>query len=101
MPPQEVVDEGLFTWPSDDPRLIASRRDGELSFPARPGEETVLFQGTEGNPARVWRFRGPGVRPEEISGQTIMYYRKTGQFPNPRALRGNSACDCCVLIDAG
>ena len=45
MPRQEVVDDGLFTWPSDDPCLIASRRDGELSFPARPGEETVLFEG--------------------------------------------------------
>jgi hypothetical protein len=42
--------------------------------------ETVLFQGTEGNPARVWRFRGPGVRPEEMSGQQILYNRNTGQF---------------------
>jgi hypothetical protein len=42
--------------------------------------ETVLFQGTVGNPARIWRFRGPGVRPEEISGNQILYFRKTGQF---------------------
>jgi hypothetical protein len=42
--------------------------------------ETVLFQGTEGNPARVWRFRARGARPEELSGQQILYFRRTGQF---------------------
>jgi uncharacterized OB-fold protein len=59
MPRQEVVDEGLFTWPSDDPCLIASRRDGELSFPARPGEETVLLsrRGT------LWGFTSQQFRP--------------------------------------
>jgi uncharacterized protein len=59
MPQQEVVSEGLFTWPSDDPRLIASRRDGELSFPARPGEETVLLsrRGT------LWGFTTQQFRP--------------------------------------
>ena len=59
MPPQEVVDEGLFTWPSDEPRLIASRHDGELSFPARPGDETVLLsrRGT------LWGFTTQQFRP--------------------------------------
>jgi lipopolysaccharide export system protein LptA len=42
--------------------------------------DTVLFQGTEGRPATVYRWRGQGVRPEEISGQRILYSRKTGQF---------------------
>jgi uncharacterized protein len=59
MPQQEVVSEGLFTWPSDEPRLIASRRDEELSFPARPGEERVLLsrRGT------LWGFTTQQFRP--------------------------------------
>jgi uncharacterized protein len=56
---QEVVTEGLFTWPSEEPSLIASRRDGELSFPARPGDETVLLsrRGT------LWGFTTQQFRP--------------------------------------
>ena len=59
MPQQEVVSEGLFTWPSEEPSLIASRRDGELSFPARPGGETVLLsrRGT------LWGFTTQQFRP--------------------------------------
>jgi uncharacterized protein len=59
MPQQEVVSEGLFTWPSEEPSLIASRRDGELSFPARPGDETVLLsrRGT------LWGFTTQQFRP--------------------------------------
>jgi uncharacterized protein len=56
---QEVVADGLFTWPSAEPRLIASRRDGMLSFPARPGEEQVLLsrRGT------LWGFTTQQFRP--------------------------------------
>lgn len=59
MAQQEVVADGLFTWPSDEPRLIASRRDGELAFPARPGEEQVLLsrRGT------LWGFTTQQFRP--------------------------------------
>ncbi|CAM3127465.1 Zn-ribbon domain-containing OB-fold protein [Mycobacterium colombiense] len=59
MAQQEVVAEGLFTWPADEPRLIASRGDGELNFPARPGEETVLLsrRGT------LWGFTTQQFRP--------------------------------------
>jgi uncharacterized protein len=55
----EVVAEGLFTWPSDEPRLIGSRRDGVLSFPARPDEEQVLLsrRGT------LWGFTTQQFRP--------------------------------------
>ena len=58
-PRQEVVAEGLFTWPSEEPRLIASRRDGILSFPARPDEEHVLLsrRGT------LWGFTTQQFRP--------------------------------------
>lgn len=59
MPQQEVVSEGLFTWPSDEPQLIASRHDGQLSFPARPDEERVLLsrRGT------LWGFTTQQFRP--------------------------------------
>jgi uncharacterized protein len=58
-PRQEVVAEGLFTWPSEEPRLIASRRDGVLSFPARPDEERVLLS-TRGT---LWGFTTQQFRP--------------------------------------
>ena len=58
-PRQEVVAEGLFTWPSEEPRLIASRRDGVLSFPARPDEERVLLS-TRGS---LWGFTTQQFRP--------------------------------------
>lgn len=56
---QEVVAEGLFTWPAEEPRLIASRRDGMLSFPARPGEEQVLL----GRRGTLWGFTTQQFRP--------------------------------------
>lgn len=58
-PRQEVVAEGLFTWPADEPRLIASRHDGVLSFPARSGGEHVLLsrRGT------LWGFTTQQFRP--------------------------------------
>ncbi|SNQ47183.1 conserved hypothetical protein [Frankia canadensis] len=43
MPTQQPVAENLFTWPSDEPRLIASERDGVISFPPRPGDPTRLL----------------------------------------------------------
>lgn len=56
---QQVVSEGLFTWPSDDPQLIASERDGRLSFPARPGEKQVLLQ----RRGTLWGFTTQQFRP--------------------------------------
>jgi uncharacterized OB-fold protein len=56
---QEPVADGLFTWPSDSPQLIGSRRDGRYSFPARDGEEMVLLarRGT------LWGFTTQQFRP--------------------------------------
>jgi uncharacterized OB-fold protein len=56
---QVPVATGVFTWPSDEPRLIASERDGVLSFPARPGEQQRLLsrRGT------VWAFTTQQFRP--------------------------------------
>jgi uncharacterized OB-fold protein len=59
MAQQKLVAEGLFTWPSDKPCLIASRRDGELSFPARPGEEQVLLS----RRGKLWGFTTQQFRP--------------------------------------
>jgi uncharacterized protein len=59
MAQQVAVAEGLFTWPADEPQLIASRGGGLLNFPARPGEETVLLsrRGT------LWGFTTQQFRP--------------------------------------
>jgi uncharacterized OB-fold protein len=56
---RQPVAEGLFTWPSEEPRLIGSQRDGVLSFPARAGEEEVLLalRGT------LWGFTTQQFRP--------------------------------------
>ena len=57
---QVAVADGLFTWPSREPRLIASRGDdGVLSFPARPAEEQCLL-GTRGT---LWAFTTQRFRP--------------------------------------
>lgn len=53
------VAEGLFTWPCDEPRLIASERDGVLSFPARPGERRRLL----GRSGTLWAFTTQQFRP--------------------------------------
>jgi len=47
------VSDGVFTWPSDEPRLIASEGPGGvLSFPARSGEPVRLL----GRRGRLWSF---------------------------------------------
>lgn len=53
------VAEGLFTWPSDEPQLIGSIREGKYSFPAREGDEKVLLsrRGT------LWGFTTQQFRP--------------------------------------
>jgi len=56
---QEPVAEGLFTWPSDEPALIGSKRDGRLSFPARPDEEKVLLK----RRGTLWGFTTQQFRP--------------------------------------
>lgn len=54
-----VVAEDLFTWPAEEPRLIASERDGVLSFPARPDGRRHLL-GRTGN---LWAFTTQQFRP--------------------------------------
>src|SRR5438309_1769617 len=56
---QVPVTDGLFTWPSDDPRLIGSERDGVISFPAQPGDPERLL-GTRGT---LWAFTTQQFRP--------------------------------------
>ncbi len=59
MATQELIAEGLFTWPSDEPQLIASIRDGVLSFPPRDGEPQHLL----GRRGRLWGFTTQQFRP--------------------------------------
>jgi len=59
MQTQVVVAEDLFTWPSDEPRLIASERDGVISFPARAGETRRLL----GRRGTLWAFTTQQFRP--------------------------------------
>ena len=56
---QEPVAGGLFTWPSDEPALIGSKRDGRLSFPARPGDEEILLE----RRGTLWGFTTQQFRP--------------------------------------
>ena len=56
---QAPVTEGLFTWPSDEPRLIGSELDGVISFPAKPGEPQRLLA-TRGT---LWAFTTQQFRP--------------------------------------
>lgn len=34
----------------------------------------------EGQPATLWKVKGPGAPPEKVSGKKIFYWRDTGQF---------------------
>jgi uncharacterized protein len=56
---QQPVADGLFTWPSEEPRLIGSQRDGRLTFPARPGEDAVLLE----RRGTLWGFTTQQFRP--------------------------------------
>lgn len=53
------VAEGVFTWPSDEPQLIASERDGVLSFPANPGDPERLLS----RRGCLWAFTTQQFRP--------------------------------------
>lgn len=76
MTTQVPVAEGLFTWPSDEPRLIASERDGVLVFPAEPGAPERLL----GNRGTLWSFTTQQFRPPsppydgDDTGETFVPY---------------------------
>jgi uncharacterized OB-fold protein len=59
MATQQLIADGLFTWPSEEPQLIASIRDGILSFPPRDGEEQHLL----GRRGKLWGFTTQQFRP--------------------------------------
>ena len=59
MAKQVPVADGLFTWPSDAPRLIGSEHEGVLSFPARPGQTRREL----GRRGRLWSFTTQQFRP--------------------------------------
>jgi uncharacterized OB-fold protein len=59
MTQQMVVAEGLFTWPSDEPALIASEANGRLEFPPRPGGTPYLLK----RRGTLWSFTTQSFRP--------------------------------------
>ena len=59
MATQVPVADGIFTWPSEQPQLIGSERDGVISFPARAGE-TERRLGRRGT---LWSFTTQQFRP--------------------------------------
>jgi uncharacterized OB-fold protein len=59
MATQVPVADGIFTWPSEEPRLIGSEREGVISFPARPGEPVREL----GRRGRLWSFTTQQFRP--------------------------------------
>jgi uncharacterized OB-fold protein len=59
MTQQTPVADGLFTWPSDEPSLIASESGGRLHFPARPGGNQYLLK----RRGTLWSFTTQSFRP--------------------------------------
>lgn len=43
-------------------------------------QDTVIFEGTPGNPATLYKKKAAGQEPQEIKGSKILYNRKTGVF---------------------
>lgn len=107
-----VVAEDLFTWPSEEPRLIASERDGVLSFPARAGERRHLL----GRTGRLWAFTTQQFRPPsppydgndtdytfepyaigyvELPGELLVQARLTED--DPAKLRIGQPMELCVV----
>jgi uncharacterized OB-fold protein len=56
---QTTVADGLFTWPSDQPALLASESNGRLSFPPRPGEKPYPLK----RRGTLWTFTSQNFRP--------------------------------------
>jgi uncharacterized OB-fold protein len=56
---QVPVAEGLFTWPADEPALLASESGGRLSFPPRPGGQPYPLK----RRGTLWTFTSQDFRP--------------------------------------
>ena len=56
---QVPVAEGLFTWPSDEPTLLASEADGRLSFPPQAGQTPYPLK----RRGTLWTFTSQNFKP--------------------------------------
>jgi uncharacterized OB-fold protein len=71
MPRAVPIAEGLFTWPSEEPRLIGSscRRCGTTAFPSQPSCPRCTGVDTEQRlldpVGALWSFTVQGFRPKE------------------------------------
>jgi lipopolysaccharide export system protein LptA len=53
-------------------------------------DDQIIFEGSDGNSAVLYKQKGPGQDREEIRGKKIIYWRKTGEFGGEelQSLRG-------------
>jgi uncharacterized OB-fold protein len=64
------IQEGLFTWPSEDPRLIGSKckHCGEITFPAQKSCASCCLEDTEkvelSNHGQLWTWTVQGFPPK-------------------------------------
>jgi len=67
---QIPIQDGLFKWPSDDPRLIGSKckKCGHVTFPAQKSCAACCFQDTENielsQQGRLWTWTIQGFPPK-------------------------------------
>jgi uncharacterized OB-fold protein len=70
MPAQVAIDEALFTWPSDDPRLLGSRctECGCVMFPQQSGcarcMSTEIERAELPTRGTLWTWTTQGFRPK-------------------------------------
>ncbi|MBF4997331.1 OB-fold domain-containing protein [Nocardia sp. BSTN01] len=91
MTKREPVADGLFTWPSEDPQLIASERDGVISFPAQPGAPQRLL----GRRGTLWSFTTQQFRPpsppydgDDTAATFVPYAIGYVELPNELLVQG-------------
>ncbi|MFF0499918.1 Zn-ribbon domain-containing OB-fold protein [Nocardia aobensis] len=91
MTKREPVADGLFTWPSEEPQLIASERDGVISFPAQPGAPQRLL----GRRGTLWSFTTQQFRPpsppydgDDTAATFVPYAIGYVELPNELLVQG-------------
>jgi uncharacterized OB-fold protein len=90
----EPIAAGLFTWPSDEPRLIGARCGacGAISFPVRYGcarcGATGLTEYLLGREGTLWTWTSQGFLPKEpfngnvtAGGETVPWFVGVVEIP--------------------
>ena len=84
--------EGFFTWPSDDPRIIASRckKCGTVTFPKRPFCVNPDCEKERGNVEEI-----------ELSKKGILYSYSYQLYQPPKPFGDDLFTNLCPKIAAG